>query len=125
MSVTIAKGMPGCPAGTVFDLDKYGNYRSTDGEFWFAPRVLIHDPDFIVQPPLEAGTVYYYVDGAGAVTTTAWEGTKIDAARKATGNYFQTYEAAKVAAAKVADVFGGKALTDEQAAEVIAEKAKG
>ena len=124
MKVRIAKAMPGCPAGTVFDLDKDGNYRSTDGEFWFSPGTLIHNQDFIVQPPIEAGTVYHYIDDAGVVVSAEWADTKRDEARKRVGNYFEQVEDAKAAAIKTAEALGGKALTDEATAALISERVK-
>lgn len=121
--VTLAQDLPGCPAGTVFSLDKAGNYRDPSGVHWLAPRAVEESPDLVVPPPVEAGTAYHYIDDAGAVMAATWEGTKRDDARKSVGNYFERPEDAKLAAAKTAEALGGKALTDEAAAEVLAEKA--
>jgi len=122
-TITLAKDLPGCPAGTVFTLDKGGNYRDPSGKHWLAPRAVEESPELVVPPPVEAGTAYHYIDDAGAVVATEWADTKRDEARKAVGNYFERPEDAKAAAIKTAEALDGKALTEEAAAEVVAEKA--
>ena len=122
-TITLSRDLPGCPAGTVFALDRDGNYRDQSGKHWLSPRAVAEMPGLVVPPPVEQGTAYHYIDDAGAVMTAAWEGTKRDEARKTVGNYFERPEDAKLAATKTAEALGGKALTDAAEAEVIAEKA--
>jgi len=122
-TITLAQDLPGCPAGTVFSLDKGGNYRDPSGKHWLAPRAVEESPALVVPPPVEAGTAYHYIDDAGAVVAAEWADTKRDEARKVVGNYFERPEDAKAAASKTAEALGGKALTEEAAAEVVAEKA--
>lgn len=121
-SVTLARDLPGCPAGTAFTLDRDGNYRDPSGKHWLSPRAVAETPDLVVPPP-EAGSTYHYIDDAGIVVETKWHGTKRDEARKLIGNTFATATAAKQAAEKTAAALGGKALTDAAADEVAAEKA--
>ena len=121
-TITLARDLPGCPAGTVFTADKAGNFRDPSGKHWISPRAVEETTGLVEPPPVEAGAVYHYIDDAGAVVEALWQGTKRDEARKSVGNYFERPEDAKIAAAKTAESMGGKPLTDEAAAEVRAEK---
>ena len=102
-SVTLARDLPGCPAGTVFALDRDGNYRDPSGKYWLAPRAAEESPGLVVPPAVEAGTEYHYIDDAGAVRAASWQGTKRDQARKAIGNTFATAEEAQAAMVKTAE----------------------
>ena len=121
-TITLARDLPGCPAGTVFTADKAGNFRDPSGKHWISPRAVEETTGLVEPPPVEAGAVYHYIDDAGAVLSAEWADTKRDAARKDVGNYFETPEAAKAASAKTAESRGGKPLDDALAAEVAAEK---
>lgn len=121
-TVTLARDLPGCPAGTVFTLDRDGNYRDPSGKHWIAPRAVEERPELVEPPPVEAGATYHYIDDAGAVVEAEWADTKRDEARRATGNYFERPEDAKEAAAKTAKDRGGKALDEAAAVEVAAEQ---
>lgn len=121
-TITLARDLPGCPAGTVFTADKAGNFRDPSGKHWISPRAVEETTGLVEPPPVEAGAVYHYIDDAGAVLSAEWADSKRDAARKDVGNYFETPEAAKAASAKTAVARGGKPLDDALAAEAAAEK---
>lgn len=102
-TVTLARDLPGCPAGTVFALDRDGNFRDPGGKHWLSPRAVAETADLVVPPPVEQGTAYHYVDDAGAVIAATWQGTKRDEARKAIGNMFATAAEAQAAMVKTAE----------------------
>lgn len=106
-TITLARDLPGCPAGTVFSLDKDGNYRDPSGQAWLSPRAVAETPDLVVPPPVEAGTAYHYIDDAGAVIAATWQGTKRDEARKAIGNTFASEAEAQAAMVKTAEALKG------------------
>lgn len=101
-TVTLARDLPGCPAGTVFTLDRDGNYRDPSGVFWLAPRTVEETPDLVVPRPVDPGTAYHYINDAGAVAAATWQGTQRDESRRAWGNMFRTADEAVSAAARAA-----------------------
>ena len=121
-TITLARDLPGCPAGTVFGLDRDGNYRDPSGEHWISPRAVEETEGLVEPPPVDVGAVYHYIDDAGGVVEAEWADTKRDEARRTVGNYFERAEDAKEAAAKTAKDRGGKTLDEAAAVEVAAEK---
>lgn len=121
-TITLARDLPGCPAGTVFTADKAGNFRDPSGKHWISPRAVEETTGLVEPPPVDMGAVYHYIDDAGAVLSAEWADTKRDEARRIVGNYFKRPEDAKEAASRTAKDRGGKALDEALAVEVAAEQ---